>query len=94
MSIVCECNQTVDVKCGICDLKCGTEKKNCRIHGPFMICGKPGVTCDECQRLGLLYVSGHGGSPYILNKTTGEEFFTSGLTKPFIDHVLQLNSSL
>ena len=82
----CECNQSVDRKCGVCDEKCGTKKKYCREHDYFMICGECGFTCDSCKQKGLEYVSGQGGHPYIYNNNDEKSYFLDDMTKPYINY--------
>ena len=42
------------------------------------ICGvNEGNTCDKCTEKGLVYVSGYGGPPYILDKNTDVKTFVT-----------------
>ena len=86
MSSQCICNvtnPTITVKCGICSSSFDRVLENtdtryfhCKIHAPIMICGPLGETCNDCKNVGLMYVAGYGGPPYILNVNTNEKTYT------------------
>ena len=46
-----ECNKLHSITCDICDEVIGTEKRECEEHNEtVMLCGRPGVTCQTCQK--------------------------------------------
>jgi hypothetical protein len=89
----CVCDQQVDTLCGICSKKCCTEKKYCKQHGPFLLCGPCEPKCSDCEQLGFTYISGYGGSPFIQDNINKEEYYLRKVKKPYLEYALSCRSN-
>ena len=86
----CNCSQTVNIVCPLCDIVYGTEKKHCKQHDTIYIYGKSLHECQTCRSKGFIFMSGYGG---VYDNVNNKRYYLDELhLKPLIKNFSDFES--